>query len=467
MRGSTVTNDEVKRAARISGIHGDVLPSLEQVEKRRFELWLMSTVLLVGLTLSLAMLSMWSPEDMHRLLVRPYVRYGVLALAVVLSAYSVEKEMNLRRLSRLLFDERLLTTALSNRLHEISTLLDAGRAVNSTLDLDRVLSSILTGATDLMPASSGSVMLLDGVELVVAAAVGNSVALGRRGAVGDGIAGHVARTMQPLLINGQASAAVFPGLGERINQVGSSLCVPLVERGELLGVLNLSAESVESFSEYDLRAISLFAEQAAAAIGKARLYAQSQQQGQQLAHAARHDSLTGLANRVALEEGSTGHDALLFLDLDGFKAVNDQLGHAAGDDVLVAVAQRISNNVAAPDLVARFGGDEFAVLLRDVVDPTVARAIAERILVAVSEPLVVDGELAQVTGSIGLAMPLEGATPLAALLRQADKALYAAKAEGKNCIRVHETSMVPQRNGRLPETLPVQRDSRMTSPAEV
>ncbi|MCW2570025.1 MAG: histidine kinase,histidine kinase, partial [Frankiales bacterium] len=145
---------DLYRAARVSGIRGDVLPSLEQVEKRRVELWLMSTVLLVGLTVSLGLLSMWSPAELHRLLIRPGVRYGLVGLAIALSGYSIEKELNLRRVSRLLFDERLLTTALSNRLHEITALLDAGRAVNSTLELDRVLASILAGATDLMPAAS-------------------------------------------------------------------------------------------------------------------------------------------------------------------------------------------------------------------------------------------------------------------------------------------------------------------------
>jgi diguanylate cyclase (GGDEF)-like protein len=272
----------------------------------------------------------------------------------------------------------------------------------------------------------------------VAAAVGNSAALGRRNAIGDGIAGHVARTMQPLLINGQASPALFPGLGKRVNAVGSSLCVPLMERGEILGVLNLSAETTDSFSEYDLRAISLFAEQAAAAIGKARLYAQSQKQALELAYAATHDSLTGLANRTALEESWSGHEAMLFLDLDGFKAVNDELGHAAGDEVLIAVAQRLSRNVSARDLVARFGGDEFAILLRDVGDPAIARSIAERVLLAISEPLVIDGQAARLTASIGLAMPAMAGTTLASQLRQADKALYAAKGVGKNCIQVYD-----------------------------
>ena len=450
---------DLQHAARVSGMRRDVLPSLEQIEKRRFELWLMSTVLLVGLTLGLVLLSMWSPEDMHRLLVRPGVRFGVLGLAVVLSAYSVEKELNLRRVSRLLFDERLLTTALSNRLHEITTLLDAGRAVNSTLELDRVLSSILTGATDLMPADSGSVMLLEGSELVVAAAVGNDTLLGLRAAIGDGIAGHVARTKEPLLINGRATPSLFPGLEKRTLPVGSSLCVPLLERGELLGVLNLSAQGSGAFSEYDLRAVSLFAEQAAAAIGKARLYAQSQQQSQALAYAASHDSLTGLGNRVALEEAATGAQALLFLDLDGFKEVNDELGHAAGDEVLVTVAERIRSQVSARDLVVRFGGDEFAVLLDEATDPTIALTIAERVLVTLSAPMTVDGQSAFVTGSIGVAIPLPGGTPLTALLRQADKALYEAKADGKACIRLYGMRAVSD----LPRdqvTIPVPREAR-------
>lgn len=432
-----MTEAGLQRAARVSGIRGDVLPSLEQVEKRRFELWLMSTVLLVGLTLGLALLSLWSPDDLHRLLIRPYVRYGVIGMAIALSAYSVEKEINLRRVSRLLFDERLLTTALSNRLHEISALLDAGRAVNSTLELDRVLASILAGATDLMQASSGSVMLVEGSELVVATSVGNSAAAGKRVAVGDGIAGHVARTREPLLINGTATASVFPGLETRLQQVGSSLCVPLLERGELLGVLNLSAADNDAFSEYDLRAISLFAEQAAAAISKARLYARSQEQAQALAYAASHDALTGLANRAALEEGAAGQHALLFLDLDGFKAVNDVLGHAAGDQVLVAVAQRLRGHVSARDLVARFGGDEFAILLHEVTDAAVALSVAERVLAAVSEPLVLGGYTARVTGSVGVALPGPGPMLLADLLKRADQALYQAKGAGKSCARVY------------------------------
>jgi diguanylate cyclase (GGDEF)-like protein len=457
--------EEQQHAASASGMPRDVNPSLEQVEKVRFELWLLSTVLLVGFTMTLAVLNVWPGEDIHRVLTQPYARYGVVAVASLLSAYSLANELSLRRVARQLVDERLLTTALAGRLHEISTLLDAGRAVNSTLELDRVLASILSGATDLMPATSGSVMLVEGDEMVVAAAVGNSRALGRRAALGDGIAGHVARTREPLLINGRATPSRFPGLGKRVHDVASAMCVPLLERGVLLGVLNLSAERSAAFTEYDLRALSLFAEQASAAIGKARLYAQSQEQAHLLAHAANHDALTGLANRSALEQGVTAGDTLLFLDLDGFKTINDRLGHAAGDEVLVSIAKRIRGNVASKDLVARFGGDEFAVLLRDVTDPAVARMIAGRVLAAIAQPLEVEGHRASVTGSIGIAMPRSEPTPLAVLLRQADQALYAAKAEGKDCIKVFESST--PRHGEAPVAVPAPRGRRSAQVAEV
>lgn len=438
-----MTEEELRQAARVSGIRGRQLPSFEQVERRRFELWLMSTLLLMGVMTAMVTLTMWSPEDMSDALRHPVSRFAMLALPVALSGYTIEKELSLRRVSRLLMDERLLTTALSNRLHEISALLDAGRAVNSTLELDRVLSSILTGATDLLPASSGSVMLLEGEDLVVAAAVGNEVALGKRAAVGDGIAGHVARTREPLLIDGRATSSLFPGLVRRTGgEVRSALCVPLLERGELLGVLNLSAPAEGDFSEYDLRAVSLFAEQAATAIGKARLYERSQAQAEELAHAATHDALTGLSNRAALDSRTAetcAGEALLFLDLDGFKEVNDQLGHAAGDEVLVAVAGRLKACVGNDDMVARFGGDEFAILLADVADEPAAAAVAERVLASLQEPIGLPGRRVAIGASIGIALPGAGEDP-DAMLRHADRALYAAKDAGKGCWRAHSAA---------------------------
>ena len=446
---------KLSRQVGVSAPKLEGLPSLEQVERRRFELWLMSTVLIVGLTLAGVVLSMWPGSDVHQLLSRPVVRYGSVSLATMLCGYLIEKEIRLRRVARLLFDERMLTVALSNRLKEISALLDAGRAVNSALELDQVLGAILRGSMDLLPAISGSIMLLDGEELVVAAASGREGTLGRRMSIGDGIAGHVARTRQAMLINGEVSSSVFPGYVAREGNVPhSSMCTPLIERGELLGVLSVAAEAGQEFSEYHLRAVSLFAEHAATAIAKARLYEAHRKHADELAYRAAHDSLTGLPNRTVLESRvrddlAAGRSfSLLFVDLDGFKEVNDTFGHQVGDLLLQAAAERIRRSVSSDDLPARLGGDEFAIALASVTNTEVALDIASRVLSALSEPFSVDNHWLHISGSLGIAMSGVHGEDFTVLLRCADRALYAAKGAGKNCSAVldavtYEPRVVP------------------------
>jgi diguanylate cyclase (GGDEF)-like protein len=162
---------------------------------------------------------------------------------------------------------------------------------------------------------------------------------------------------------------------------------------------------------------------------------------QQLSHLALHDALTGLTNRVLLRDrlaqalarrgtGSTGSTGvrLLFLDLDGFKTVNDSLGHAVGDQVLVEVADRLRGTLRPEDTVARLGGDEFAILLEDEPEHA-ALAAAERVLAALREPLVVQGRSLVVSASIGIASG-GGIIEADELLRNADLAMYAAKERG-------------------------------------
>jgi diguanylate cyclase (GGDEF)-like protein/PAS domain S-box-containing protein len=158
---------------------------------------------------------------------------------------------------------------------------------------------------------------------------------------------------------------------------------------------------------------------------------------QQLSHQASHDSLTELANRSlfgeqlhqAIARSGPGRLSLALIDLDDFKAVNDTLGHQAGDELLVAVAERLRGSVRPSDLVARLGGDEFAVLLEGITPASVAVA-AERILGALTQPVTVEHQELLVQASIGIA-DLGPDDDASGLLRHADIAMYEAKAAGK------------------------------------
>jgi diguanylate cyclase (GGDEF)-like protein len=168
---------------------------------------------------------------------------------------------------------------------------------------------------------------------------------------------------------------------------------------------------------------------------------------EELRRQALEDPLTGLANRrlfkdrveLALNRQTTHGQrvAVAFLDLDDFKTINDSLGHAAGDDLLVKVARRIKESVSTSDTTARLGGDEFAVLLEDADDPAVP---AQRILEALAEPIEIEGKPIVVRGSVGIAVHRPGQTT-ADLLRNADVAMYGAKGEGKGQFRSFDQKM--------------------------
>ena len=164
----------------------------------------------------------------------------------------------------------------------------------------------------------------------------------------------------------------------------------------------------------------------------------------QLEYQARHDALTGLPNRrlfmerlqhaLELARRRTERIAVAFVDLDGFKAVNDKLGHEVGDRLLAEVGSRIANVLRGSDLVARLGGDEFYAILHGLADRTAARTVATRMLNAITPALDLAGNVLRVTASIGVAIYPEDGTDASALLRQADNAMYGVKSEGKNAV---------------------------------
>lgn len=161
----------------------------------------------------------------------------------------------------------------------------------------------------------------------------------------------------------------------------------------------------------------------------------------QMAH---RDALTGLGNRNVLQThlteliGTATPVALLMADLDGFKYINDTLGHSAGDDVLRDIAARVGTSVRAEDIVVRLGGDEFALLLPGVDDPDFAAQIAERVISGVSQPVLVDGQPVNVGVSVGVAFYPRDAAGVEELVSNADLALYAAKGAGRHCHRFYE-----------------------------
>ena len=175
------------------------------------------------------------------------------------------------------------------------------------------------------------------------------------------------------------------------------------------------------------------------AISQARDVTALHARTEELTHQARHDPLTGLANRVVLRERLAGiaagarrddvRGALLFCDLDGFKTVNDELGHAAGDRVLTTVATRLAAQVRGGDLVARLGGDEF-VVVAESIGAEEAAALAERITAAVSAPVAVGASEVTVSVSTGIVLFAEAPVDGEQLVDAADAAMYAAKAQG-------------------------------------
>jgi diguanylate cyclase (GGDEF)-like protein len=164
---------------------------------------------------------------------------------------------------------------------------------------------------------------------------------------------------------------------------------------------------------------------------------QRKQAEERLAHLALHDPLTGLANRsllmdrisqsLALSARRSRQVAVLYIDLDRFKAVNDLLGHSIGDEVLVITAQRIVGAIREGDTAARVGGDEFVVVCPDVERAEIALEIAERIEAALSKPMEVDGHELIVEGSVGISLGGGVECYAEVLLRDADSAMYRAK----------------------------------------
>ncbi|PYQ48332.1 MAG: diguanylate cyclase [Acidobacteria bacterium] len=164
---------------------------------------------------------------------------------------------------------------------------------------------------------------------------------------------------------------------------------------------------------------------------------------QQMEYQSYHDSLTGLANRrlfqehltlaLALAQRKRRPVAVLFLDLDNFKVVNDSLGHTLGDSLLREIATRLKGSVREGDVVARVGGDEFTIVLQELEKKEDAASMAQRVLRLIAEPIDIDGQRLYITASVGITVYPDDGEDAETLLKNADNAMYRAKAVGRNC----------------------------------
>ena len=238
----------------------------------------------------------------------------------------------------------------------------------------------------------------------------------------------------------------------------SAVIVLIKGKGEPYGILGVGSRKVREFSQEDVSFMQAIANVLASAIERRRTEERTQ-------HEALHDPLTSLPNRnlfldrlehaLSVAARRQTPIAVLFLDLDQFKVVNDSLGHAAGDELLAAVAPRIEQALRPVDTVARFGGDEFAVLAEDVGNERVATRIAERIAEVLSRPFILRGREHFVSASVGIAIGGGNEAP-EALIRDADSALYRAKERGRGGYEIFDEVM----RSRVVEHMQIENDLR-------
>ena len=243
----------------------------------------------------------------------------------------------------------------------------------------------------------------------------------------------------------------YPDRRTGLTALGLPAAIVVALRGDTRVVGLLAVERNESFGPRERRLLETVGSHAGNALETgqtARALAAVTELKERLAHEVRHDPLTGLANRSLFSlrvEAALARDdnapAVMFLDLDDFKGINDTLGHAAGDALLVTVAERLRASLREDDLAARLGGDEFAVLLEHAPTALVAERAAERVLGSLVAPLSVEGRAVRVGASIGVALAKGGASTAAELLRNADLAMYAAKAGGRSRCAIFSPGM--------------------------
>lgn len=334
---------------------------------------------------------------------------------------------------------------LEQRVRELSVLYSISKSVSSLLDLDKLLIRIVEAARYLTSAEKVSLYLLDQrtqeVHLRATQSSGDRRVRRAKGEGGDTV-------VQEALDTGEVAISHSTRLDEPGRDTWT-ISVPLNVRETTIGALSIQSRQGAPLPDSDRYLLSALADYAAIAIENARLYdaaqeelAQRKQAEENIRQLAYHDTLTGLPNRTLFNDRlgvafarARRHRhkvAVVMLDLDRFKEVNDGLGHSVGDQLLQAVGQRLVALLRESDTVSRMGGDEFLLLLPEMERIEYAANAAERILHAVREPFVFEQHTVRVTTSIGVAIYPDDGKDGETLVKKADIAMYRAKDLGRD-----------------------------------
>ena len=329
-----------------------------------------------------------------------------------------------------------MTRERSARLPQV--LFEIGKAIGSEDGLEPLLGHISKLITELLEADACSVMLLgpSGNELYTKAAYG--ISEGRVGKVsfrvGQGVAGSVVESGEPAVIDDVSKDHRFVFFENSTTKIGSMVCVPLVARAEPVGALTATSEACNAFTDDDVELLEFVAKTIALDVENIRLRKMSVT-----------DPLTGAFNREFLQQRLPVELALAaqrktplsvaMIDVDFFKSVNDRFGHGAGDLVLAEIASRIRSAIRQNDVLVRYGGEEFLVMLPQA-NAERATDVAERVRRQVAQsPIDVDKTPIEVRISAGVAECRPNETTVD-LINRADAALYSAKQAGRNRVEV-------------------------------
>jgi diguanylate cyclase (GGDEF)-like protein len=364
------------------------------------------------------------------------------------ASFSIAERNLLRGMSRALalnLQAARVLSAMRERQNLMERLTRIQRSINSRAPLPEVLQAIVDGAVELIgdtvaglrhidPAEPDTAVLLCGVNLE------HGSPLGERIRVGDGAGGRAIAENQLVVMHDYASRDdALPNWAEL--KLEAAMAAPVHEGGVVVGSLVVGSRVPgRHYSDAEQAILMSFADHVSLALTDAMTTQSLHRALEAARHDAMHDELTGLPNRALLRDrldqawvrGSRSGSpiALLFLDFDDFKDINDSLGHDAGDKLLVALASRLAESLRPGDTIARLGGDEFAVLIENFSASSTAEDVAKRMLEVLTEPAMVNGREVTMRGSVGIAVSDFTEQDSQSLLYSADLAMYEAKRRG-------------------------------------